>query len=66
LYCILNQHFKKEKKIIWDNEKQRFQYINYIINLVIQAFLFQNVINIEKLILYNDKKKQRDIYNQDQ
>jgi len=62
----LNQYFKREKKIIWDDRKRRLQYIDYIINLVIQTFLFQDVINIEELILYNDKKKQRDIYNQNQ
>ncbi len=62
----MNQYFKREKKIIWDDRKRRLQYIDYIINLVIQTFLFQDVINIEELILYNDKKKQRDIYNQNQ
>jgi len=66
LYRILSQHFKRKEKIIWNNRKRRLRYIGYIINLTVQTFLFQDVINIEKLILYNDKEKQRDIYNQNQ
>jgi hypothetical protein len=34
--------------------------IGYIINLAVQAFLFQNIIEIEKLELYNNQESKRE------
>jgi hypothetical protein len=36
-------------------------YISYIINLVVQAFLFTNIINLDKLELYNLEDKDREL-----
>jgi hypothetical protein len=35
--------------------------INYIINLIVQAFLFTNVVKINKLKSYDKQKKNRQL-----
>jgi len=62
----LSQHLKREEKIIWDDGKRRLRCIGHIINLVVQAFLFQDVMDTEELMSYDDKEKQGDIHDQDQ
>ena len=40
---------------------QQIQCSSYIINLIVQAFLFINIIEIDKLKLYNNKEQQGDV-----
>jgi hypothetical protein len=39
----------------WDIEEWRIRYIGHIINLIIQAFLFADVIGVEELESYNSQ-----------
>jgi len=44
----------EEEDIKWDASRWRVRCTGHIINLAVQAFLFQNVIEIEELESYDD------------
>ena len=54
LCCTIEAHLLEEEDIEWNASHWRMRCIGHIINLVVQAFLFQNVIEMEELELYND------------
>jgi hypothetical protein len=39
---------------------RRIRYINYIINLVVQVFLFYNLIEMEQLKSYDEEKRKKE------
>jgi hypothetical protein len=60
---LIENHWKKELGLIWKAAEWRIRYIGHIINLVVQTFLFTNVMKPEKLKLYDEQdqnKKLRD------
>jgi hypothetical protein len=50
---LIENYWKKELGLIWKVAKWRIRCIGHIINLVVQAFLFANVMKPEKLKLYD-------------
>ena len=44
---------------------QRIRYISYIINLVVQAFLFVDIMEIGKLESYDDQDRNRDVIDKE-
>jgi hypothetical protein len=42
---------------MWDTSQQQLRYLNYIINLVVQDFLFYNMIGVEELKSYNENRE---------
>jgi hypothetical protein len=57
LCTAVEEYLLKEEEIEWDAAHWQICCIGYIINLAVQAFLFQNVIEIDKLESYNKKEK---------
>jgi hypothetical protein len=53
LCCTIEAHYKDKKGKEWLANNWRIRCIGYIINLVVQAFLFANVIDLDKLESYN-------------
>jgi hypothetical protein len=51
---LIENHWKEELGLIWKAAEWRIRYISHIINLVVQAFLFANVIKPEELKSYDD------------
>jgi hypothetical protein len=51
----IEAHYKNKKIKEWLANDWRIRCINHIINLVVQAFLFANVINLDKLESYDLK-----------
>ena len=47
-----------EEGLEWNAKQWRIRCIGHIINLAVQAFLFQNILEIEELELYNEKEKE--------
>jgi hypothetical protein len=43
----------------------RIRYINHIINLIVQVFLFSDIIKIEKLKSYDEQKQKENIKTTD-
>ena len=60
LCAATEEYLLKEEEIEWDATHWQICCIGHIINLAVQAFLFQNVIKINKLELYNKKEKKRE------
>ena len=46
-----------KESLKWDAKQWRIRCTGYIINLAVQAFLFQNILDIEELESYNKKEK---------
>jgi hypothetical protein len=57
IQAFLAESYDKE----WDAEEWRIRCIGHIINLVVQAFLFTDVIGIEELELYNGQEETREL-----
>jgi hypothetical protein len=53
LYRLIENYWKKELSLVWKVTEWRIRYIGYIINLVVQAFLFTNIIKPEELESYD-------------
>jgi hypothetical protein len=51
----IEAHYKNKKEKEWLVNDWRIRYIGYIINLVVQAFLFANVMDLNKLESYDLK-----------
>jgi hypothetical protein len=62
LYRTIEAHYKDKKEKEWLVNNWRIRYINHIINLVVQAFSFANVIDLNKLESYDLKKCKRRVY----
>ena len=52
---VIQSHFEDELDLEWDAEHWRIRCIGHIINLVVQAFLFADVIGIEELESYDNQ-----------
>ena len=52
----IEAHLLEEEDIEWDASHWQMHCIGHIINLAVQAFLFQNVIEIEELESYDDQE----------
>src|SRR5450755_2834675 len=50
---IIETHYKDKEGKEWLANDWRIRYIDYIINLVVQAFLFANVIDLDELESYD-------------
>jgi len=46
----------KEEKIEWDPTFRRIRCVGHVINLAVQAFLFQSLIDMEQLASYDEKE----------
>jgi hypothetical protein len=55
LYRLIKNHWRKKLNLIWKTAEWRIRYINHIINFVVQAFLFANVMKPEELKLNRDR-----------
>ncbi len=53
---MLKRENQEQKAKYW-----RIQYSGHIINLVVQAFLFTNVIEMDELKSYDDEEQQGDV-----
>ena len=53
---MIEAHLLEEEDIEWDASHWQMRCIGHIINLAVQAFLFQNVIEIEELESYDDQE----------
>ncbi len=58
---IVESYMLRTEKREWKAKHWRIRCSGHIINLAVQAFLFADVIEIDKLELYNDNKRQGDI-----
>jgi hypothetical protein len=58
---LIENHWKKELGLVWKAAEWRIRYIGYIINLVVQAFLFANVMKPEKLELYDEQDQNEEL-----
>jgi hypothetical protein len=50
------KHLREEEEIEWDPTYRRIFCIGHVINLAVQAFLFQNVVEIEQLSSYDEEE----------
>ena len=57
LCAAAEEYLLKEEEIEWDATHWRIRCTGHIINLAVQAFLFQNIIEIDELELYDEKEK---------
>ena len=51
---LIETYWRKELGLVWKAAKWRIRCIGHIINLVVQAFLFANVITLKELELYDE------------
>ena len=59
MFCkIIKSYILKTENREWKAKYWQIRYSSYIINLAVQAFLFANIIEIDKLELYNNKEQQ--------
>ena len=65
--CVAaEEYLLEEEEIEWDATHWQICCTGYIINLAVQAFLFQNVIEIDELELYNKKEKKGEIRDKEE
>jgi hypothetical protein len=57
LYRFIEIYFYDTFKIEWNADDWQIRCIDYIINLVVQAFLFVNVIGLKKLESYDNQNR---------
>jgi hypothetical protein len=53
----MEKHLLNEESLKWNAKQWRIRCIGHIINLAVQAFLFQNILDIEELESYDEKEK---------
>jgi hypothetical protein len=63
LYRTIEAHYKDKLSKKWLADNWRIRYINYIINLVVQAFLFVNIIDLDELESYDLENKNGELTN---
>jgi hypothetical protein len=51
----IESHWDQELDLAWDANHWRIRCIGHIINLIVQAFLFANIIGIEELESYDER-----------
>jgi hypothetical protein len=56
LCCTIKDYLLKEENTVWVADQWQVRCLGYIINLVVQAFLFYNAIKMEELALYDKLK----------
>jgi len=61
LYRIIEKHMEETYDKKWLINKWRIRYIGYIINLVVQAFLFTEVMDMEELKSYDLENENREL-----
>jgi hypothetical protein len=52
----IGSYLKEEEEIQWDPTFRRIRCIGHVINLAVQAFLFQSFIEVEELSLYDSQE----------
>jgi hypothetical protein len=57
LCAAAEEYLLEEEEIEWDTAHWRIRCTGHIINLAVQAFLFQNVFEIDELESYDEKEK---------
>jgi nitric oxide reductase activation protein len=62
---LIENYWKEELGLIWKAAEWRIRYIGHIINLVVQAFLFANVMKPEKLKSYDEQDQNEELRNED-
>ena len=53
----IEAYLLKTENLVWESSHWWLYCLDHIINLVIQVFLFHNVIRMKKMKLYNEMKK---------
>ena len=62
----IQEYMAEEEGIKWDVSRWRLRCTGHIINLAVQAFLFQNALEIEELELYNEQEGQGEIRDKEE
>jgi hypothetical protein len=61
----IENYMEKEANQDWSACNWRMRYIGHIINLVVQAFLFTNIMAMDELELYDDQDKNGDVTDEE-
>ena len=56
MYYTIGAHLQEKEEIEWDPKYRRIRCIGHVINLAVQAFLFQSLIDTTELTLYDNKE----------
>jgi hypothetical protein len=64
-YRLIKNHWRKELGLVWKAAEWRIRYIGHIINLVVQAFLFANVMKPEELKSYDKQDQSGELRDKD-
>jgi len=56
LYRPVGTHLWEEEKIEWDSTYRRIRGTGYVVDLAVQAFLFQSLIETDHLSSYGDEE----------
>jgi hypothetical protein len=56
---LIQKEFKDTLGLNWKAEYWRIRCLGHIINLIVQAFLFTNLVNLESLESYNKQEEIR-------
>ena len=62
---LIEDHWRKELGLVQKATEWRICCIGYIINLVVQAFLFTNIMKLEELELYNEQEQSKELRDED-
>jgi hypothetical protein len=65
LCAAVEEYLLKEEEIEWDAAHWRIRCTGHIINLAVQAFLFQNIVEIDELESYDEKEKRGEIEDEE-
>ena len=61
---IIGKYLREEEEIKWDHTYRRIRCTGHIINFAVQAFLFQNLIQIDQLSSYDEEKAIGEVRNE--
>jgi len=64
-YRLIKNHWRKELGLVWKAAEWRIRYIGHIINLVVQAFLFANVMKPEEFESYDKQDQSGELRDED-
>lgn len=59
-------YLREEEAIEWDTSYRRIRCIGHIINLAVQAFLFQNLIEIKRVEWYDEQEAMGEVGNEEE
>jgi hypothetical protein len=62
----IEAHLLEEEDVEWDSTHWRIRCTGHIINLAVQAFLFQSIIEIEQLDSYDEKERRGEIGDEEE